>query len=159
MSRLMRVTCDICGTTETYDPRIRHTSMFDIWPVENDDVTLDICQECINKMKDKAKEISEQTKDDHDEPVPVIKEMYRKFEIYPGDSESVFSDIASAYENNPEISYLDMVTQVGLVQKNWPFPEEWDSIGWRKMPVCKFMDDPKTNKTFITISEPNKFVK
>lgn len=155
MSKSMTVTCDICGATETYDPRIRHTSMFDIRPVDNDDTTLDICQECINKLRIEASKSNH----DPDEPVPVIEEKYRKFEIYPGDSESVYSDIASAYENNPDISYLDMLIQIGLVQEDWPFPEEWRSVGWKKMPVCKFTDDPRTYKTFVMLSEPNKFVK
>lgn len=155
MSRSITVTCDICGATETYDPRVQHTSMFDIWPVENDDTTLDVCQECINKMKIKAAE----SKNDQDKSVPVIEEKYRKFEIYHRDSESVFSDIASAYDDNTEISYLDMLVRIGLVDEDWPFPEEWDSIGWKKMPVCKFIDDPRTCKTFILFPKPNKFVK
>lgn len=154
MSRLMRVTCDFCGMTESYNPSIAHTSMFNVWQGD-ENTDLDICQECINKLKIKASE----PKHDPNEPIPVIEEKYRKFEIYSGDSESVFSDIASAYEDNPNISYLDMLVRIGLVQEDWPFPVEWDSVGWKKMPVCKFMDDPHTCKTFVVLSEPNKFVK
>lgn len=154
MSRQMRVTCDFCGMTESYNPSIAHTSMFNVWQGD-ENTDLDICQECINKLKIKASE----PKDDPDELIPIIEEKYRKFEIYHGDSESVFSDIASTYESNPKISYLDMLIQTGLVHDDWHFPKEWSFIGWKKMPVCKFMDDPRTNKTFIIISEPNKLVK
>lgn len=154
MSKLMTVTCDICGTTETYNPRMFHSPIYQVFRED-----LDICAECFDRLKFKAKETDNEPKHDQNELFPVIEEKYRKFEIYSGDSESVFSDIASAYENNPEISYLDMLIQTGLVKEDWPFPEEWNSVGWRKMPVCKFMDDPRTCKTFVILSEPNKFVK
>lgn len=155
MSKIMITTCDICGKTETTNVTENEEGTFDWLWSSTGEHDLDICQECINKIKIKASE----SKHDPDEPVPVIEERYRKFEICPGDSESVFSDIASTYENNPEISFLDMIIQIGLVQEDWPFPEEWNSVGWNKMPVCSFMNDPRTYKTFVLLSEPNKFVK
>lgn len=154
MSRLMTVTCDICGTTATYNPCLFSSPMHQVFKED-----LDICAECFDRLKLKANETANKSKHDSDEPLPIIEEKYRKFEIYQGDSESVFSDIASTYESNPKISYLDMLIQTGLVYDGWHFPKEWSFIGWKKMPVCKFMDDPRTNKTFIIISEPNKLVK
>jgi len=155
MSKIMITTCDICGKTETTNVTENEVGTFDWLWSSTGEQDLDICQECINKLRIKAAE----SKHDPDEPVPVIEEKYRKFELLFGDSESVYSDIASAYENNPEISYLDMIIQMGFARDDGLFPEAWNSVGWRKMPVCKFMDDPRTDKTFIIFPKPNKFVK
>lgn len=160
MSKIMITTCDICGKTETTNLTENEVGTFDWLWSSTGEQDLDICQECIERIKKEANAKDKiSNKHDPDEPVPVIEERYRKFEICPGDSESLFSDIFSAYENNPEISFLDMIIQIGLVDEDWPFPEEWNSVGWKKMPVCKFADDPRTYKTFIMLSEPNKFVK